>query len=125
MLAGRPDRHGGSDDEVVTHCGETVRCFGGDAGVGVEREGRGERGFDQQAAEHFGLGFGPEMGTKLHGEEWPGFYPADAVVVTAYRLAMRGTVEERILALQAKKRGLVEAALDDRSPLMELSLIHI
>ncbi len=40
-------------------------------------------------------------------------------VVTAYRLAIRGTVEERILALQAKKRGLVEATLDDQSPLME------
>ncbi len=39
-------------------------------------------------------------------------------VVTAYRLAIRGTVEERILALQAKKRGLVEAALDEKSPLM-------
>jgi SNF2 family DNA or RNA helicase len=39
-------------------------------------------------------------------------------VVTAYRLAMRGTVEERILALQAKKRGLVEASIDDQSPLM-------
>lgn len=39
-------------------------------------------------------------------------------IVTAYRLAMRGTVEERILALQAKKRGLVEAAIDDQSPLM-------
>lgn len=39
-------------------------------------------------------------------------------VVTACRLAMRGTVEERILALQAKKRGLVEAALDEQSPLM-------
>lgn len=39
-------------------------------------------------------------------------------VVTAYRLALRGTVEERILALQAKKRGLVEAALDEQSPLM-------
>lgn len=39
-------------------------------------------------------------------------------VVTAYRLAIRGTVEERILALQAKKRGLVEAALDEQSPLM-------
>ncbi len=37
--------------------------------------------------EHFGLGFGPEMGTKLHGPEWPGFYPRDAVVVTAYRLS--------------------------------------
>lgn len=35
--------------------------------------------------EHFGLGFGPEMGTKLHGDEWPGFTPVDAVRVTAYR----------------------------------------
>jgi len=39
-------------------------------------------------------------------------------IVTAYRLAMRGTVEERILALQTRKRGLVEAAIDDHSPLM-------
>jgi SNF2 family DNA or RNA helicase len=31
---------------------------------------------------------------------------------------MRGTVEERILALQVKKRGLVEASLDEQSPLM-------
>jgi SNF2 family DNA or RNA helicase len=27
-------------------------------------------------------------------------------------------VEERILALQAKKRGLIEATLDEHSPLM-------
>jgi SNF2 family DNA or RNA helicase len=39
-------------------------------------------------------------------------------VVTAYRLAIRGTVEERILALQARKRGLIEAAMDEQSPLM-------
>jgi superfamily II DNA or RNA helicase len=39
-------------------------------------------------------------------------------VVTAYRLAMRGTVEERILALQQKKRGLIEATLDENAPLM-------
>lgn len=37
--------------------------------------------------------------------------------VTALRLATRGTVEEKILALQSRKRGLVEAALtDDDSP---------
>lgn len=40
-------------------------------------------------------------------------------VVNAYRLAMRGTVEERILKLQAQKRGLVEATLNDQVPLME------
>jgi SNF2 family DNA or RNA helicase len=39
-------------------------------------------------------------------------------VVTAFRLAMRGTVEERILALQAKKRGFIEAAVEEDSPLM-------
>ena len=36
--------------------------------------------------EQFGLGFGPQMGTKLHGEEWPGFTPVDAVRVTGYRM---------------------------------------
>ncbi len=40
-------------------------------------------------------------------------------VVNAYRLVMRGTVEERILKLQAQKRGLVEATLNDQAPLME------
>jgi len=39
-------------------------------------------------------------------------------VVTALRLVTRGTVEEKILKLQAHKRGLIEAALDDTSPLM-------
>lgn len=34
-------------------------------------------------------------------------------VVNAYRFATRGTVEERILKLQEKKRGLVEAALGE------------
>ena len=36
--------------------------------------------------EKFGLGFGPDMGTKIHGPEWPGYYPSDAVRVTSYRL---------------------------------------
>lgn len=40
-------------------------------------------------------------------------------VVNAYRLVMRGTVEERILALQAKKRGLISATVEERAPLME------
>ncbi len=40
-------------------------------------------------------------------------------VVNAYRLAMRGTVEERILKLQGQKRGLIEATLSDEEPLME------
>ena len=40
-------------------------------------------------------------------------------VVNAYRLVIRGTVEERILKLQTQKRGLVEAALNDQAPMME------
>lgn len=40
-------------------------------------------------------------------------------VVNAYRLIMRGTVEERILKLQERKRSLVEAALNDQAPMME------
>ncbi|MFQ5745771.1 MAG: hypothetical protein ACE5HF_00955 [Gemmatimonadota bacterium] len=36
-------------------------------------------------AERFGLGFGADMGTSIHGSEWPGFYPLDAVKVTAHR----------------------------------------
>jgi superfamily II DNA or RNA helicase len=40
-------------------------------------------------------------------------------VVNAYRLVTRGTVEERILKLQAQKRGLVEATLNDQAPMME------
>ena len=39
-------------------------------------------------------------------------------VVTALRLVTRGTVEEKILKLQAQKRGIVEAAFDDTSPMM-------
>lgn len=44
--------------------------------------------FEERApGERFGLGFGPDMGTTLHGSEWPGYYPADAVRVTSYRIA--------------------------------------
>jgi SNF2 family DNA or RNA helicase len=39
-------------------------------------------------------------------------------VVTALRLVTRGTVEEKILKLQAQKRGLIEAALDEAQPMM-------
>lgn len=34
----------------------------------------------------FGLGFGPNMGSKLHGPEWPGYAPSDAPRVTSHRL---------------------------------------
>lgn len=39
-------------------------------------------------------------------------------IVTALRLVTRGTVEEKIMKLQAQKRGLIEAALDDEAPMM-------
>ena len=42
---------------------------------------------DRDPGQKFGMGFGADMGTTLHGEEWPGYYPADAVRVTSYRLA--------------------------------------
>jgi SNF2 family DNA or RNA helicase len=40
-------------------------------------------------------------------------------VVNAYRFVMRGTVEERVLALQEKKRGLISASVEERAPMME------
>lgn len=47
-------------------------------------------------------------------------------VVTSYKLIARGTVEEKILALQQKKRALVEATIENEQPLMEgLSLTEI
>jgi hypothetical protein len=39
--------------------------------------------------------------------------------VTVYKLITVGTVEEKILALQARKRGLMEAAIDDEVPVMD------
>jgi SNF2 family DNA or RNA helicase len=39
--------------------------------------------------------------------------------VTVYKLITTGTVEEKILKLQEKKRNLMDAALDDEAPLME------
>ena len=39
-------------------------------------------------------------------------------VVTALRVVTRGTVEEKSVKLQEQKRGRIEAALDDGSPLM-------
>lgn len=39
--------------------------------------------------------------------------------VTSYKLITSGAVEERILALQRKKRAVIEAALDDGEPMMQ------
>jgi SNF2 family DNA or RNA helicase len=47
-------------------------------------------------------------------------------VVTAYKLIARDTVEEKILALQQKKRALVDATIESEQPLMDgLSLDEI
>lgn len=39
--------------------------------------------------------------------------------VSSYKLITAGTVEEKIVALQRKKRDVIEAALDDGAPLMQ------
>jgi superfamily II DNA or RNA helicase len=39
--------------------------------------------------------------------------------VTAYKLITRGTVEERILSLQARKRALIDAVVESEEPVME------
>lgn len=40
-------------------------------------------------------------------------------VVTSYKLIARDTVEEKILALQQRKRAVIDATIDDEQPLME------
>jgi len=40
-------------------------------------------------------------------------------VVTSYKLIARGTVEEKILALQQRKRAVIDATLESEQPLME------
>ena len=40
-------------------------------------------------------------------------------VVTSYKLITRGTVEEKILALQQRKRAVIDATLESEQPLME------
>ena len=40
-------------------------------------------------------------------------------VVTAYKLIARGTVEEKILNLQRKKREIIDATIENEEPLME------
>jgi len=40
-------------------------------------------------------------------------------VVTAYKLIARGTVEEKILNLQRKKREIIDATIENEEPMME------
>jgi SNF2 family DNA or RNA helicase len=40
-------------------------------------------------------------------------------VVTAYKLIARGTVEEKILALQARKRQVIDATIESEQPMMQ------
>ncbi len=71
------------------------------------------RYFDQRfPGERFGMGFGPDMGTKIHGDEWPGYHISDAPRVTSQRM-LRGlrdswglpwlTLVGIVLALGAKR----------------------
>ena len=47
-------------------------------------------------------------------------------VVTSYKLIARDTVEEKILALQQRKKAVIAASLEDEEPLMEaLSMTEI
>ena len=39
--------------------------------------------------------------------------------VTSYKLIVSGSVEEKILQLQERKRNMADVALDDDAPLME------
>ena len=39
--------------------------------------------------------------------------------VTAYKLIARGTVEEKILNLQRKKREMIDATIENEEPMME------
>jgi hypothetical protein len=43
--------------------------------------------FREENLGKFGLGFGADVGTKLHGPEWPGYYPSDAIRVSSYRIS--------------------------------------
>jgi len=43
--------------------------------------------FRDEGIGQYGLGFGRNMGTKIHGPEWPGYYPSDAIRVTSFRLS--------------------------------------
>jgi len=43
--------------------------------------------FEAQGAGEFGLGFGPDMGTRHHGKQFPGFMPWDGATVSSLRLA--------------------------------------
>jgi SNF2 family DNA or RNA helicase len=40
-------------------------------------------------------------------------------VVTSYKLIMRGTVEEKILSLQGRKKALMDALVESEQPMME------
>jgi SNF2 family DNA or RNA helicase len=40
-------------------------------------------------------------------------------VVTAYKLITRGTIEEKILSLQAKKRQIIDATVESEEPMMQ------
>jgi SNF2 family DNA or RNA helicase len=40
-------------------------------------------------------------------------------VVTSYKLIMRGTVEEKILSLQGRKKALMDALVESEQPMMD------
>ena len=117
------------DDQGLPYCylngqtrdrqGEVDRFQNGDAPVFLISLKAGGTGLNLTAADtviHFDPWWNPAVEAQATDRA---HRIGQKQVVTAYKLIARGTVEEKILHLQRKKREIIDAAIENEEPLME------
>lgn len=107
------------DGQTRDRAGEVGRFQSGDAPVFLISLKAGGTGLNLTAADtviHFDPWWNPAVEAQATDRA---HRIGQKKVVTSYKLIARGTVEEKILTLQAKKRAVIEAAVESEQPMMD------
>jgi SNF2 family DNA or RNA helicase len=107
------------DGQTRDRAGEVGRFQGGSAPIFLISLKAGGTGLNLTAADtviHFDPWWNPAVEAQATDRA---HRIGQKKVVTSYKLIARGTVEEKILALQAKKRAVIESAIESEQPIMD------
>ena len=118
-LSGLQIPHGYLDGQTKDRASQVDRFQSGQASVFLISLKAGGTGLNLTAADtviHFDPWWNPAVESQATDRA---HRIGQKKVVNAYKLIARETVEEKILALQARKRAVIDATLDQEQPMME------
>ena len=118
-LTGLQIPHGYLDGQTKDRASQVDRFQSGQAAVFLISLKAGGTGLNLTAADtviHFDPWWNPAVESQATDRA---HRIGQKKVVNAYKLIARETVEEKILALQARKRAVIDATLDQEQPMME------